>query len=64
MNKHTTPILAAVQRMHADDDKHALCDPYNSLLRRKGDFQSPTQRNEAEQVLACYETTLALEDKS
>ncbi len=61
-NKHSTPILAAVKRMHADDDAATGRDPYNTLDRRraKPGFPPATVR-EADGILACYETELTLE---
>ena len=71
MNKRTTPILSAVASMHAEQDKHP-CDPYNTV--RPLDViaweapTAPTTENVTmwtdENGLDCYETTLALEDKS
>ena len=65
--KHNTPILAAVRRMHDEDDKQDAArgvDPYNSLSRRKADkaaFEA-ARKHEATQILACYETTLTIQE--
>lgn len=65
--KTSTPILSVIQRQHAEDDKADASrgrDPYNSLSRREADIAafSAAQAREAEQVLACYETTLTIEE--
>ncbi len=69
-NKHdakrdSTPILAAVRAMHADEDKRPGYDPYHGRLQRPipipGEFPD-TAKHEAESILACYETSLTLEN--
>lgn len=62
MNKHSTPILAAVQRMRADDNARHGVDPYNTLLRTKREpGVSPAQVSEANQILKCFETVLEVQ---
>lgn len=64
MNKHSTPLLDAVRAMHgADDAARPGYDPYHGRFRRPipvpGEF-TPQAKHEADQLLACYETTLEL----
>lgn len=61
--KHTAPILAAVQRMHSEDDQRSGMDPYNTARHRAlrlQDINSPAQRAEADAILKCFETELSL----
>lgn len=70
-NKHSTPILSAVRAMHADDDTSRKAaerlgyDPYHGRLRRPipvpGEFPQ-TAKHEADQILACYDSALTLEN--
>lgn len=59
--KHSTPILSAVRAMHAHED---ACDPYNHTPRKMrapdpvSPVTTPAQREQAAQLLACFETTL------
>lgn len=63
--KHSTPILSAVRAMHAHEDATGR-DPYNQLpraVRRAyvdpvNPVTTPAQREEAAQLLSCYETEL------
>ncbi len=60
-NNHSTPILAAVRAMHDEQDGR---DPYNTLRRPfvGADVTTAKQRAEASEILACYETSLTLEN--
>jgi hypothetical protein len=65
-NKHATPLLDAVKRMHVADDAAATgyC-PYNGRASRPlpvpGEFPD-TAKHEADQILACYDSYLTLEN--
>lgn len=66
--KTSTPILSAVKRMHAEDDKALVSrgyNPYHHGTRRFTGPDGPTtpeQREQAEQNLACYEQALTLQE--
>ncbi len=64
-NRHAAPILDAVRRQHADDDAATGYDPYNGRASRPlpvpGEFPQ-TAKHEAEQILACYDSNLTLEN--
>jgi hypothetical protein len=66
VNKHSTPILAAVRAMHADEDARGH-DPYDRGSRRYIDPESnitDAQKADASAILSCYTTELTLEDAS
>lgn len=63
MNKHSTPLLNAVQAQHRADDKRLGTDPYNTArvrALRAEDILTEGQKLEAQQLLDCFETKLEL----
>ncbi len=63
MNRTTTPILDVVLAQYAEDDANAR-DPYHHGFRRHvdpaGAEYSPSQKQDAERILDCFETRLEL----
>ncbi len=62
-NRHSTPILSVVLAQYAEDDAKAY-NPYSHGFRRHvdpaGAEYSPSQKQDAERILDCFETSLTL----
>ncbi len=63
--KTATPLLSVVLSQYAEDDARAY-NPYHHGFRRHvdpaGAEYSPSQKQDAERILDCFETSLTLEN--